>query len=90
MGLTVMGVSTFFLSTFTSGASPILVSIGVMGIGIAFALINSPANNAVRALEKDQVGAGTGLFQGALYLGDGTGAGIIEAFLMHAKTLTFR
>lgn len=56
-----------------------------MGVGIAFAFINSPANNAaVGALQKDQVGAGMGLFQGALYLGAGTGAGIIGAFL-HAR-----
>ncbi|WP_289139274.1 MFS transporter [uncultured Brevibacillus sp.] len=84
-GLIIMGVSTLYLSSFASGASPILVSIGVMGAGIAFAFINSPANNAaVGALQKEQVGAGMGLFQGALFLGAGTGAGIIGAFL-HAR-----
>ncbi|MBD2871967.1 MFS transporter [Paenibacillus sp. IB182493] len=81
-GLAVMGISTLHLSSFAAGASPLLVSIGVMGVGIAFALLHSPANNAaVGALEQDQVGAGMGLFQGALYLGAGTGAGIVGAFL---------
>ncbi|MFK9090935.1 MFS transporter [Bacillus salipaludis] len=81
-GLTIMGISTLFLSTFASGASPILVSAGVLGIGIAFAFINSSANNAaVSSLGKEQVGVGMGIFQGALYLGAGTGAGIVGAIL---------
>lgn len=84
-GLTVMAASTLFLSTFASGASPVFVSIGVMGVGIAFAFVNSPVNNAaVGSLNKEQVGAGMGLFQGSVYLGAGTGAGIIGAFL-HAR-----
>jgi DHA2 family florfenicol/chloramphenicol resistance protein-like MFS transporter len=84
-GVVMMGISTLFLSTFASGASPVLVSVGALGAGVAFALINSPINNAaVSALPKDQVGAGMGIFQGTLYLGAGTGAGIIGA-LLHAR-----
>ncbi|MBE1443560.1 MFS transporter [Paenibacillus sp. OAS669] len=84
-GLIVMGISTLFLSI-ASGASALLVSLGVIGVGIAFAFINSPANSAaVGVLEKAQVGAGMGLFQGALYFGAGSGAGIIGAFL-HARS----
>lgn len=80
-GLTVMGISTLFMSLF-AGFSPILFSIGVLGIGVAYALINSPANNiAVDTLSKEQVGVGMGLFQGALYLGAGTGAALIGALL---------
>ena len=80
-GLTVMGISTLFMSVF-AGYSPIFFSIGVLGIGVAFALINSPANNiAVAALSKEQVGVGMGLFQGALYLGAGAGAALIGALL---------
>ncbi|SDY97764.1 MFS transporter [Bacillus sp. 166amftsu] len=82
VGLTIMGISTLFLSTFASGASSILVSAGVLGAGIAFAFLNSSANNAaVSSLVKEQVGVGMGIFQGALYLGAGTGAGIIGAIL---------
>lgn len=84
-GVGIMGISTLFLSTFASGASPVLVSVGALGAGIAFAFINSPINNAaVSALPKDQVGAGMGIFQGTLYLGAGTGAGMIGA-LLHAR-----
>ncbi|TLS50830.1 multidrug efflux MFS transporter [Paenibacillus antri] len=85
-GLILMGVSTFFLSAFAPGASPLLISAGVMGVGIAFAFVNSPAtNSAIGVLRKDLVGAGMGFFQGALYLGAGTGASLIGAFL-HARS----
>ncbi|MGH2311368.1 MFS transporter, partial [Enterococcus faecalis] len=71
-----------FLSTYASGVSPLLVSVGVLGVGIAFAFTNSPANNAaVSALDADKVGVAMGIFQGALYLGAGTGAGMIEPLL---------
>lgn len=81
-GVAVMGASTLYLSTFASGASPVWVSVGVWGAGIAFALTNSPVNNAaVSALAKDQVGIRMGIFQGALYLGAGVGAGMIGALL---------
>lgn len=84
-GLVVMALSTLYLSTFAAGAAPILVSVGVLGAGIAFALIHSPANNAaVGSLQQEQLGAGMGLFQGTLYLGAGTGAGLIGA-LLHAR-----
>lgn len=88
-GLTLMGLSTLFLSTYASGASPLLVSVGVLGAGIAFAFTNSPANNAaVSALDADKVGVGMGIFQGALYLGSGTGAGMIGALLSALRDAT--
>lgn len=88
-GLTLMGLSTLFLSTYASGASPLLVSVGVLGVGIAFAFTNSPANNAaVSALDADKVGVGMGIFQGALYLGAGTGAGMIGALLSARRDAT--
>ncbi|MDR9854947.1 MFS transporter [Paenibacillus sp. VCA1] len=81
-GASMMGISTFFLSTYAAGNSPVLVSAAVLGAGIAFALLNSPANSAaVSAVAKDQVGVGVGIFQGSLYLGAGTGAGLIGAVL---------
>lgn len=88
-GMTLMGLSTLFLSTYASGASPLLVSVGVLGVGIAFAFTNSPANNAaVSALDADKVGVGMGIFQGALYLGAGTGAGMIGALLSARRYAT--
>lgn len=80
-GLIMMGISTLFLSTF-SGASPVLISAGVLGLGIAYAFLSPSANNsAVSSLRKEQVGIGMGIFQGALFLGAGTGAGMIGALL---------
>ncbi|MFP9045316.1 MFS transporter, partial [Enterococcus faecalis] len=44
VGLIIMGLSSLYMS-FVAGASPVLLSIGSLGIGIAFAFINSPVNN---------------------------------------------
>ncbi len=85
-GLTLMGVSTLFLSTFASGASPFLVAAGVLGVCIGQAFTNSPANNAAAsALKNQQVGIGLGIFQGSLFLGAGTGAGMMGVFLSARK-----
>lgn len=86
-GVSLMGVSTLFLSTFAAGSPPAIVSVGVLGAGFAFALTNSPANSAaVSSLSKEEVGVGIGIYQGALYLGAGTGAGIIGAVLSSRRT----
>ncbi|NGP45231.1 MFS transporter [Bacillaceae bacterium SIJ1] len=80
-GLITMVVSTLFMSLF-AGASPLWMAVGVFGAGLAYALINSPANNfAVSTLTKEQVGVGMGLFQSALFLGTGVGSALIGAFL---------
>lgn len=85
-GLIVMCFSSLLLSTLAPAASPYWSSAGALGAGIAFALINSPVtNSAAGVLQSDTVGAGMGFFQGALYLGAGTGAGIVGAFL-HARS----
>lgn len=86
-GVSLMGVSTLFLSTYAAGSPPAIVSVGVLGAGIAFALTNSPANSAaVSSLSKEEVGVGIGIYQGALYLGAGTGAGIIGAVFSSRRT----
>ncbi|MFD7523097.1 MFS transporter [Paenibacillus chitinolyticus] len=85
-GLSVMGISLLFMSTFAAGSSPLLASFGMLGLGFGVALTNSPANNAAAStLENEQLGAGLGIFQGALFLGAGTGASIIGAFLAARK-----
>jgi len=82
IGMSLMMISTLFMSTIASGASPIWVSIGALVAGIAYAFTNSPTNNAaIGFLKADQVGIGAGIFQGALFLGAGTGTGIIGALL---------
>ncbi|MGE6226711.1 MFS transporter [Paenibacillus chitinolyticus] len=85
-GLSVMGISLLFMSTFAAGSSPLLASFGMLGLGFGVAFTNSPANNAAAStLENEQLGAGLGIFQGALFLGAGTGASVIGAFLAARK-----
>ena len=75
-------ISVLFLSTFGAGASPVMVSMGMLGLGIGFAFIQAPATNAAtNALPESEVGAGMGIFAGAFFLGAGTGPAIIGAFL---------
>lgn len=81
-GLVAMGLSTLFISTFAAGASPVLVSAGVLGVGTGFAFAYSPLNNAAAgALPDKQVGVGLGIFQGLFFLGGGTGPTVVGALL---------
>lgn len=85
-GLAVMALSILFISTFGAGASPIMVSAGMIGVGAGFAFIQSPANNAAAgALPDEEVGVGMGIFAGAFFLGAGTGPALIGAFLAARK-----
>jgi DHA2 family metal-tetracycline-proton antiporter-like MFS transporter/DHA2 family florfenicol/chloramphenicol resistance protein-like MFS transporter len=80
-GLVIMALSALFMSTF-AGASPVLIAAGILGIGVGFAFVQSPANNAAAgALPEKEVGAGMGIFAGAFFLGAGTGPALIGAFL---------
>jgi len=88
-GLTVMAISVFFISAFGAGASPILISIGMLGIGAGFAFSNPPtANAAANTLPTEEVGAGMGIFQGLLFLGGGAGPALIGAFLAARREIS--
>ena len=81
-GLAVMVLSVFFVSAFGAGASPLAVSAGMLGVGIGFALANTPTTNvAANVLPEKEVGMGLGVYQGAFFLGGGTGPALIGAFL---------
>lgn len=82
VGLTLVGVSLLFLSSFGAGAAPLVVALGLLGAGAGFAL-SSPSitNAAANALPEREVGVGLGIFQGIFFLGGGTGAAIIGAVL---------
>lgn len=85
-GLGIMLLSILSISTFGAGASPVIVSLGMLGVGAGFALANSPnVNAAASALKPDEVGAGLGIFNGLFFLGGGTGPAIIGAFLAARK-----
>ncbi len=81
-GLAVMGISLFSVSTFGAGSSPVLASLGMLGVGTGFALSNPATTNAAaNALRDEDVGVGLGIFQGVFFLGGGTGPALIGAFL---------
>ncbi|HKH77990.1 MAG TPA: MFS transporter [Rubrobacteraceae bacterium] len=81
-GLVTMLLSILSISTFGAGATPVVVSLGMVGVGAGFALANSPnVNAAASALGPEEVGAGLGIFNGAFFLGGGTGPAVIGAFL---------
>lgn len=81
-GLAVMGLSTLSVSTLAAGASPLLVSAGILGVGVGFAfVITTVTNAAAGALAGEQVGVGLGIFQGAQFLGAGTSPALIGALL---------
>ena len=85
-GLATMLLSVLSISTFGAGATPVIVSLGMLGIGAGFALANSPnINAAASALGPEEVGAGLGIFNGAFFLGGGTGPAVIGAFLAARK-----
>lgn len=82
LGIALMLLSVLFLSTFAAGASPLVVAIGMLGLGAGFACVNSPTTNAAAsALPPSEVGVGLGIQQGIFFLGGGTGPAIIGAFL---------
>jgi DHA2 family metal-tetracycline-proton antiporter-like MFS transporter/DHA2 family florfenicol/chloramphenicol resistance protein-like MFS transporter len=85
-GLVTMLLSVLSISTFGAGATSMVVSLGMLGVGAGFALANSPnINAAASALGPEEVGAGLGIFNGAFFLGGGTGPAVIGAFLAARK-----
>jgi DHA2 family metal-tetracycline-proton antiporter-like MFS transporter len=86
VGLSVMGLALFLLSTFGAGASPILASLGMFGVGTGFALSNPATTNAAaNSLPGEDVGVGLGIYQGVFFLGGGTGPALIGALLAARK-----
>jgi MFS family permease len=60
-GLALMGLSALFISAYGAGASPSLVSAGMLGIGAGFAFAYPPTTNAAAgALPDGDGGAGLG------------------------------
>ena len=81
-GLAVMGFSLFAVSAFGAGASPVLASLGMLGVGAGFALSNPATTKAAAgALPGEDVGVGLGIYQGFFFLGGATGPALVGAFL---------
>ncbi len=57
-----MGLSLFFIPTIGAGASPLLAALGMLGMGVGFALANPPTINAAAGvLPSEEVGVGLSL-----------------------------
>ncbi|QVQ51239.1 MFS transporter [Spiractinospora alimapuensis] len=81
VGLATVGASTLFLSMF-AGASPVFAAGGILGIGMGMALVLTLVTDTVAgSLPPRQVGVGMGVFQGAQFLGAGTGPALAGALL---------
>jgi DHA2 family metal-tetracycline-proton antiporter-like MFS transporter len=80
-GLAVVGLSSAFLSIY-AGASSFLAGVGVLGVGAGFVFaITAVTTAAATTLPAGQVGAGLGIFQGAQFLGGGTGPALAGVLL---------
>lgn len=80
-GLGILVVTVLALSTVAGRTVPGVGAL-MVGMGLGLALIVSPAINAVSAaLPESQAGVGLGIYQGAFFLGGGTGAAALGAVL---------
>jgi DHA2 family metal-tetracycline-proton antiporter-like MFS transporter/DHA2 family florfenicol/chloramphenicol resistance protein-like MFS transporter len=81
-GLVTIALSTFFVATFATGGSVVLVALGILGQGLGFAAANSPnANAATNVLSRAESGVGLGIYQMLFFLGGGFGTAIGATFL---------
>jgi DHA2 family metal-tetracycline-proton antiporter-like MFS transporter/DHA2 family florfenicol/chloramphenicol resistance protein-like MFS transporter len=81
-GLTFMLVSTLVISSFAVGASPYVVAVGLLLLGVGYAGTNSPAANAASgAIPREVAGTGLGIYQLFFFLGSGAGPAVLGAFL---------
>nr|UPN68099.1 putative MFS transporter [Saccharothrix sp.] len=76
-GLTLIGLFSVFLSTFTGGSSPIPAGVGILGLSIGFILVMTTLIGAAAGeLPGEQVGVGLGILQGVQFLGASTGPAV--------------
>lgn len=81
-GLAVIGFSTFAISAFAAGTSAFAAALCVMGLGMGFAMVQSPSiNAAVSALPERHSGVGLGIYQMLFVLGGGFGPAIVATLL---------
>ena len=82
LGLLALFLSLLALSTFGAGGSYLVVTLGMLGVGVGFAGFSSPNTNATAAtLPREEIGVGLGIYQMLFFLGGGAGPAIIGSFL---------
>jgi len=80
-GLGVLGLAALALSTMAGGSAVALGAV-TLAVGVGLATITSPLINAVAAaVPGEHAGVGLGLYQGAFFLGGGTGAAVLGTVL---------
>ncbi|GAB3743149.1 MFS transporter [Microlunatus parietis] len=80
-GLIMIAAATLTLA-FGAGASPVLVAVAVTGLGAGFAfVITNVTAVAAESQPPELAGAGLGIFQGAQFLGAGTGPALAGVLL---------
>lgn len=85
-GLALMLVSLLYLSAL-SDARPSILAAGVIGVGLGYACVNSPATSAATgSLPQEDAGVSMGIYQSLFYLGGGTGAAVTGALLAARQT----
>lgn len=80
-GLGVLLVAVFTLSV-VAGGSVLVIGAIMLALGLSLAMVTSPLINAVSAaVPAAHSGVGLGIYQGAFFLGGGTGAAVTGAVL---------
>lgn len=80
-GLGLIAMAALLLSV-TAGMSPLVAGLAVLALGAGFALVVTAATSAAsQLLPSEQIGVGVGIFQGAQFLGAGTGPAVFGALL---------
>ena len=81
IGLGILAAAALTLST-AAGGSAVALSAVTFALGVGLASITSPLINAVAAaVPSEHAGVGLGLYQGAFFLGGGTGAAVLGTVL---------
>lgn len=80
--LAVLLLGLLFVASYAVGASAYAVAFGLLGMGVGYAGVTSPAANAASAtLSEETAGASLGIYQLFFFLGAGAGTAILGAFL---------
>lgn len=80
-GLTLIAAAALVLSV-TAGMSPVMAGLAVLALGAGFALVVTATTSAASQFSpSDRIGVGIGIFQGAQFLGAGTGPAVFGALL---------
>jgi MFS transporter, DHA2 family, metal-tetracycline-proton antiporter len=81
-GLTIMLGAMLWLSATAAGDKPVLLAIGVVLLGVGFGAVNAPLTDlAARALDRQELGTGIGIYQACYFIGGAVGPALAGPFL---------